>query len=543
MAQLTLDLSGRGGLAPRFWGDMDKDTPIPELRIIGGETQMADGIYNPFRRYGYLSPANATFADVTPSTAFDALLGSTEYDVVNDDFYMAERGTAIFKGDGLDDVSFAEEHDLGSTGTPVIMDLQIYELNGTRKIFYIYEKSNNMEIGEAALPIASENDNWLTADVSGSFTNTLTNSAFMRVADNGFAYIFQDNKVHKLDGTSSGGSTGTVTKDVITFPGSYQVTDAIDYRGNMYMCIRQDAKSIHGGEAFRVHNSKLGIYIWDRLSSIVRTRDYIPLEGVKEIRNIFISPQGELRIITVNSERIAEIRQYDGRLFRIIQEIGLIAYPQYPDSLTTFSGFNVWLGRDGIIYAYGKLTKDDKEALYKIGKLPDTIATSSVPSGAILFGGANTDSTSGEFKHTRNALFVSYITGVTNTVKTWDMYGTGADGVNATSLQGDVFTLVKFLPQMSQVKHIDIYMMPGSGSGSTNTGTVKVYFNQSATAEITKTIDRDTSAKGYVRLEINKLYVNSIQLEIEFNSSATPGTVDFAPSFAVVEYEPTTTKG
>ena len=546
MAKLQINLSGKGGLAPKFAGDNDRTISQPNLRYIGNNTQMAEGIYNPFRRYGYISPANATFGAVTLSTIPTLVLTSSIYDAVNNDFYFAERGQRIYVGDGLDDTTLTETHDLGSTGTPRIMDLEIYQIDGVRKFFYVYEKAGNLEVGEADIttpPISSENDNWLTANVSGYFTNTLVNNAFMRVADNGFAYLFADNTIHKIDGTTNGGANGTITANVITFPAYFQITDAIDYRGKMYVVIRQDTKDSIGNETAYVHEGNIGVYIWDKKTSVVSMDDYLPITGIKEVRKIYVSPQGDLRLHCINSERIVEIRKFSGANFISDTQLGVGSFVPHHDSLTTAIGMTVWLGYDGKIYAHGKISPQEKESIYIIGNISDTIASSGDRVGAILFGGGNADSSTSGFKNTKNGLYLSYITGTTVTVKEWDLYGTGADGVNSTPNQGDIYTLVKYLPQMSTVNYIDIFMMPSTYTGTTVQSTIKIYFNQSSTAWAGKTIDRNTISRGYKRIEINKQYINSIQLEIEYPDNIGIGTIDFAPSVAVVDYTPTRTKG
>lgn len=122
---------------------------------------------------------------------------------------------------------------------------------------------------------------------------------------------------------------------------------------------------------------------------------------------------------------------------------------------------------------------------------------------------------------------------------------------NIQQHQGNIFTPVRFFPSMSTVKHINIFMAPTSGiSGTNEEAAIKFYFNQSATASFTKYVTRNDIAKGYVSFEINKPYVNAMQLEIEYfnsenlNPSGTYsnlGVADFSPSFAEVIYEPTTT--
>ena len=204
----------------------------------------------------------------------------------------------------------------------------------------------------------------------------------------------------------------------------------------------------------------------------------------------------------------------------------------------------MWLGVDGGIYSHGSVLVGDPERLYQIGVISETSAEAG-SYGCILFGGASTDSTTSGFKQTKNGLYLFYTdSSAVKHAKEWDMYGTGADGVISTQVQGDVFTLVKYLPSMSTVNYIDIYLFPLTVNvGSTTAGTIKVYFNQSSTAFKSEAITQTQAATGFHRIELNKPFVTSIQLEVEFNTAITVGAQDLAPSIAVVNYEPTDTKG
>lgn len=735
MSTLPIDLSGRMGLAPRFISDLDRTVATPELRYLGADGQFAAGVFNPFRRYGYMSPANNTYTDITQARILTTTLGgavtwqtagisitpsgstaptltgsinsgvedtadtsftlshttdssssmlvvavqsmtganptgvtwdgiamtqgvatgtngfisiwyyntpgaksanivatwaantaeksihamninggngvnaiggssatsalatitltptvgntlmviatgstntthapginqtertdlvsgvtpfrfststmlgtpllftSSIYDIVNNDFYFAESGQNLYQGDGLDDLSMAIAVDLDSAGTPEIQDLEIYEVNGVRKLFTVYETNGNMQVGISSLPYNTATDDltWLTATVSGAFTNVLTNRAFMRVSDNGFAYLFQDNKIHKIDGTTVGGANGTITQNVILFPTNFQITDAVDFRGYIFAALRQDPSS-NFTNLVEIFSSQVGIYVWDRRTTTVNSVDYIPLYGINSIKKIYISHDGRLRLMCVNSERILEIREYNGNTFEIIEEVGYGANFNLHDSLIVNAYATIWLGLDGYIYAHGKPHFSDKQSIFRIGQYETTNVFTSP--GAILYGGANTNSSTMGFKNTRNALYLSYRNSASESYfKTWDIHGTGASGVNALPHQGDVYTLVKFLPDLSTLKNIVIYCFPGSGSGSTTAATLKFYANQSSTAFKTHLVTRAESARGYVKIELNKSYVNTIQMEIEYPSNVIIGTTDFAPSFAVLEYDSAT---
>jgi len=532
MSTLQIDLSGRKGLAPKFGGDSDRTIATPELRILGAEGQVADGIYNPMKRYGYLSPANNTFTDVTVGgSAPSVKITSSQYDIENNDFYFAEEGRNIWKGDTLDDIALTSVLELPASSK--IYDLELYEQAGTKKLYFLYETSGgDMEIGNANTPFAAADIDWLSTVADGGFSNGLTNRAFMRVADDGFMYVFQDNHVHKINGTTTGGANGTIVDSVLQFPGYFQIIDAIDYRGKIYIALRMDTGSNVSTEQSS-YNSKVGVYVWDRLSTVVSMRDFIAIGGVRRLHKLHISPEGNLRLTAENSLRYAEIRQFTGSAFNTIKQIASDGISYYLDTLTNVDNMTVWCGNDLNIYAFGKLTPGDSEEIYKIGQLPTGSACS-----ALLYGGANTFSGTTGYKDVRSAL---YLAGTT-TFKTWDMYGTGATEATSSSYIGNVYSLVKYLPQMSSVEYIDIYGMR-TGTGSTVLATIKLYFNQNSTASITKTITRDQMSRGYVRLEINKQYINSIQIETEFSTSTQISTNNFVPSFAIVNYTPTSTKG
>lgn len=532
MAQLTIDMSGRNGLCQKWWGDSYLGaTAKPHLRILTREGEVANGIYNPFKRYGYLSAGNNTYTQVTADGGDpNVLIGSTLYDMVNDDSYFAEAGQELYTGDGLNDTTLSTAVAYGAS--TVIHDLEVYQVNDVRKLFTIYKTSaGKAEIGISDLPYDTADDDltWLTATVSGSFTNDLVNMAFMRVADNGFGYLFMDNQVHKIDGTTlTGGANGTITPNALLFPNHFQLTDACDYRGKMFITLRKDqADQLGNAINTKSQNAEVGVYIWDRSTTTAGGADFIPINGVKEIRKIWVGPQGDLRVMTTNSDRITQIRTYTGSTFKVIKTVGYLASPLYHDGLTVHDLMTTWYGQNGKIYSHGQLTEDDSEALYVIGE-PSVINAS----GAILFGGD---------LYTDAGIYLSstLTSGPTPRIYKW-----GWNDIDGnTAHRGDVFTPVKYLPQMSTVQNIEVYCRP-VGTGTSTIANVKIYFNQSAIAWATKAITLDDTGRGYIDIDVNKPFVNSIQLETEFSTAIVlTGDTDFAPSYAVVNYTQTNTKG
>lgn len=498
------------------------------------------------------------FSESTKQANISTILSCTQYDDFNDDVYFAESGyrsntyANIFQGDTLDDRSMVSVNSIQNAN---FTDLEIYQVNGVRKLFYVYTNaSNNLDIGIATLPFSSQNNTWFTGTVKDSSTGTTTavtngtlTGGFMRKADNGFAYVFQDNVVHKIDGTTNGGSNGTVTYNVLAFPVFFSLTDAVDYKGKIFISVIQTNRLI-SSSTYNL-TSDCGVYVWDRQSTTANMQDYIPVTGIKEIRKLYISPDGDLRMICVASDRTVQVRTFDGNQFTILKECGINSYPVYADSLVTANASTFWLGADGYIYAHGDInfqiekhvyyTYQQKESLFMIGKLPSFSS-----SGIILYGGGNTYSTGIEgYRDDLEGLYLSCndSSAITKLYK-WSFNAVGTvNGLVQNANQGDIYSLVKRLPKLSTVNFIRIYGLPCQTSDSQTIATIKIYFNQSTTAWASKTIIRSDWARGYIDIPINKPYVNTIQFKIEFATNITLGIDDFAPSNAEIDYTPTET--
>src|SRR5690606_21027429 len=136
------DLSGKGGLGPNFYGDDDMVTPQPQLRYEGRDGEMADGIFNPFLRKGYLSPATSSQTTVTPSPSLSQILGCVQFDDISNTLIFGERSNKLYQAEGLADTTLTKvlETEEGTT----IHDLEVYEINGNRKLFYSYVTNENV---------------------------------------------------------------------------------------------------------------------------------------------------------------------------------------------------------------------------------------------------------------------------------------------------------------------------------------------------------------------------------------------------------------
>ena len=93
----------------------------------------------------------------------------------------------------------------------------------------------------------------------------------------------------------------------------------------------QNTTNLYAGIATElVSNEKCGVYIWDRQSTQINMSDYIPIDGVREVRNIF-SFKGIPYCFTVSSNRYTQLRRYNGNEFEVVKEFGAEDYPRFSD--------------------------------------------------------------------------------------------------------------------------------------------------------------------------------------------------------------------
>lgn len=536
MAKLVIDLSGRAGLAPKFYGDVNDTTSAPQRRYLGKDGEMAQGISNPLRYYGYTSPATNSFVTITETDAtnsFTSQATASIYDSNSQDYFFAERNV-IWVGDDATDFTFSDVFAGSNVAGATITDLEIYQVNGTRRLFFSYKKAAGGDIGIAALPSAVVDNDFFSTAPSGAFATGAATDVFMMVADNGFMYIADGNALHKFNGNASGGANGTSTGNVLLFPNDFIIVDGIDWRGHLWLGV-QTATPTGVANTAAYSERIVGVYVWDRITTQFGQQDFIPITGAKEIRKIYVSPSGEMRVITISSDRFVQVRRYNGATFEVIEEFGINAYPGYRDSFTQFGGLATWLGNDGIFYAHGSLAPGQAEGTYTIGDITGVTTTTVTPGAILLLDGNQSTS------QARSGIIWSAKGGSTTYYRKWYPHGEGT--INSVAMNGHaggIYTLANYLPKLSTLEDVVIMCRPTS-TGSTTIATVSVYLNQSATAFKNETITLDKASKGYIHIPIAKPYVNAVQLKITYPTGTTLGTDDFTPAVAIVNYTPTGT--
>lgn len=550
MQQININLTGTGGLIPGF-----AKKPV-NLTYQGLETQMVDGVYNPFTYPGFLAPGRNYRKALTMLTT-PTLNLTCVYDKATGKFMTASQEGIINIFTNPDDTSADTGRDevaangLGSTTLP-IYDFEIYQLNGVRKVFY---SNYNVSLGQATVGVTNGTDfcyNWsnsgtnaslYTGSVSGG--GTFSRPVFLRTASNNYMYIFVTGTgaVAKVDGTTDGGTAGTITANVLTIPHK-QIVDAADWRNFMYIAVQDSYSS--SAFAPTVSDERFsyncGVYVWDRASTVVGTRDYVPMYGVKTINRLYVAHDGKLRAIVVASSGYTQIREYNGSSFEVVHELSKTAAPQWWDAVTTCDYATFWVGQDKYIYAHGSPSAGYPNGVYKIGYL----TSNSITSGNIGFlYYANVAEGSSE------GLITSYVDSATRTSKILFNYSSASTVASYSSKLPDVDggiikTRVVPLPFASNVHWVKVHFAPITGSGSTDiTGNIKVYLNLSLTATKSVSITKTDLVKGYKEIPVNKQYINSIQIGIDYSTN-TLVTVDgiaadMMPWYAEVEVTRTNT--
>lgn len=626
--KLYMDLTGTTGLAPRWFGDEgDTIAQYPQYRYLGKEGQTVAGTFNPERRYGFMTPATASYTTLTPATSsFSKQWRATVFDPYTGTAFYGENGANIWgKTDTVGSFPTALTQ-LAVTNGTAVTDLEIYQINGIRKVFFAYQGNTGGNIGyfdlqsanaltspvapitQTVLTVSSvdtgtnnisfvsggfANDNrvslystssvpsplvqgqvyytvntnvashvaqvsltlggsaiditttgsgtitmanspfteWLSGSASGAFHTGISNDVFMVASDNGFMYIGDGNAVHKVDGTAlTGGTNGTVTQNVLITAQTYVFTDAIDFKGFTWFTVVDSPLSNSNEDSFS--GTTCGVYVWDRQTTIANMDDFIPIKGVKDIKKIYVTQAGKVRILCLSSKRTTQIREYNGAVFEVIEEAHLVSYPLYRDSLATAGNLTYWFGNDGRMYAHGYLVPGADEHLYLIGDMTN-VPVSSFSTGAILFVDANSSNTV-----TRTAVDFSINDNGTIKNRTW--YPNTVGNVPAT---GNVYSLVKYFPYPAKVNYVRIYHNAGNTSGTTQQGILNIYLNQATTPNLTASITRGDIAKGWKYIPVNlgaKNGIFSIQFSISWANVTTADATDWMPRNVEIDYEPLT---
>lgn len=259
--------------------------------------------------------------------------------------------------------------------------------------------------------VQPNNQDWLNEVANNNYHPDKDADIFFVTSDNGFMYMFENNKVHQIDGTLTGGGSGTLKTNVLRFPSYFICVDAVDTRGRMYVAVQSNPVS--GSTDSRAYSeSTIGVYVWDRQSQVFGTRDFVPLYGVRDIKKIYVDPTtGDVRVICIGDDRFTQIRSITDGQGKILETLGTSAYPEVRDGLKNVNGSTTWLGSDGIFYLHGVINHGDQEGLFKYGDT-DSVFNGTLTAGALLVGNEDT------IKPETSIIF-SFTDGIGDYVKRW----------------------------------------------------------------------------------------------------------------------------
>lgn len=238
--------------------------------------------------------------------------------------------------------------------------------------------------------VMNQDDNW-TAN-TGSTTNSMIlgsigedtgQNTFLLPAENGLLYWFVGNNVHAINGSITGGGTGTLTENVLVFPSYLSVFGAAETRSRMFIAVQ--SADIDSPSTRNFVSDNIGVFTWDRRSQILTSTDFYKAPGAKAVKGIFTSSTGDVLIVTIGNEGFSEIRGISGNQYAVIQTFEADGYPSTRRSITQIGDMTVWVGRNGIIYAYGQLARGESMSLYKIGDAASVLGDNIRP-GAIFAG-------------------------------------------------------------------------------------------------------------------------------------------------------------
>jgi hypothetical protein len=373
---------------------------------------------------------------------------------------------------------------------------------------------------------------------------------FLHSAQNGLLYLFTNNRVHKYDGgitgtnnvvatnDSSGTQTGGLfTADVLLFPTYIRATDAIDSNNLLYIAIESSDTAIPT-ETRQFPADTIGVYSWNYQSILSTIQNYYQAPGARSIKRLYLTVEGEIRLITIGADKFTEVRGLINGQFSIMFRLGLNSYPSKRDSISYVNNMATWVGTDGITYMVGKLPiPGAAEGVYKVGTLANQ-AVGTITPGVIAVGN---NYSSGS----QDAMLISYVdTTAGNKLVRWYPHGVGTiNTVAQKSNAGNVYTLVLMFPTLAKINYVRLFNAPVGATGTTVQGTVTSYLNQSTTAARTDTVTAADIFKGYKYIKWGQSLgissgVFAIQFQLTWPTTTTASTsTDWMLRAIEVNYE------
>lgn len=550
MAKITLDeFSGGLGFG---WGNTAEAT---RYNKSVGQNQIVAGYTSPFvfdkmivpgiTRSGVVTNAVGTLTQNDFPIAFvardDAVTDSTSgvsvYFASDKNLYIINPSTDTLVTGGswpVDLYPSANDHALGGTATAVEASMAVdslvnYQVNGVSKLLAWFRTTTAS--GNIADFSSWDGTNVVCHDVTtGAPTGLVLNMCnsvhhlLTQVSDNGFMYFGNANRLHKFDGTTSGGALGIVTADVLVLSAGRIMVDMAEMSGKIFI-VTKPPTSVYAPHPLSAawQTNSIGmrprtceVLVWNRISTNVNIEDAISIEDCTDVYNIH-STGNRLFIWTLNTNNVFQLRELINGRFKVIADIGkqttlatsafLVGAPSCKTAITNFAGGFAWQTDIGDIFWYGSVVPGTQDGLYKIGQ--NTIQTSADECGGII-------------ALTNGKLYASYFddSGSAIDISVFKFKDTAQTAIATT-----VYSAPFELPKLSRVNSITLFFDDTAGNADTGTTTFNIYNSYTKTSapnKSTGTIDHDVDlARGYLYIPLAMENSNMIQLGLTYPSGKT----------------------
>ena len=518
------------GLAPKHWNN---GTTFGNRFNKPGQLLSENGapcLVNPFYQPGYLIPGVTTFTAITNQASFSA--GKIEkFITVDDNIIDTTSGTSIYgiQAGGIIHAINPSTKTLIITGewprtldatggthdahtTFIGDDIVEYQLNGTRKVFYSYRDNTDGDIStwDGSTFIATED---VFSTSTGGAVLSKTFPIKLIPSQNGFLYILNGSSIHKFDGTTDGGSTGTATLNVLTVPNHKIFVDAADHLGKMWILVEPKNTKAPTTSASRYvlyPTRDISVIIWDRDSTIISTENTLRISDCSEAYAIF-PVNGVIHVLGRGTDPISAIGvqklwAYNGTKFSVVKEIGSVTngLPGCRGSIISYQNGILWQDVDGVIWWYGNVVQEGDKVMGSLFQVSR--------SGASVGGGGSMIAINGA-----NILVERQNSGT--------LVGNLALG-SSTSAGSDtnLYLAPIELPKLSTINGIT-FVFFAETNANTGTWSFDIYNKNNATV-VTKSIDLDVDIpKGYAYFPLALEKSNIIALKFSTTSGLTMATV------------------
>ncbi len=377
--RIVLDMSARGGLAPKWGGDINSigyngylQTGTPNLRYGAGDNQIVSGSCDFFKKNGFMSPSYYGFINVPQgglTAPIDNDIQSSLIDPVEEKIYFFEQsGDIIYGSYGGSDFD-----DHSPSALTNVTDSAIYYKNGVRTIYMAGTTSGGggssiiREFAANASP-STINTNWSSTDVENNFDLYESKATRLIPSGDGFMYVLNKNAVHRVDGTVIGGTEGTIYKDILLGPSESYLTHGVEYNNYMYIVVQNNEywnTEIAPQEmrSLTTNTSMVGVYVWNRQSTFFNSSNFVELPGVSFVKNIWTNPRNELMLMAIMPTGDVCLMKFNGSRFTIVETLPWGAHVNNKNAMQTYGHFTYWVGSDSIIYRYGSDNYQEPEAL------------------------------------------------------------------------------------------------------------------------------------------------------------------------------------